>query len=192
MRLTRALEVATDIHHEQVGHYLEASVLSPTASEAHGMLCGFICGGAGAPEQRWLDQLLPKTAADDLSLDTARDALRALATQTQAGILSPDLDFSLLLPDPGAPLAERATALYDWVRGFLYALGLIGASDHALSAQTIEILRDFTDLTRMDLDDLEDSEDNEAALSELSEFVWAAALLVHAEQTGQSDESNQP
>lgn len=190
-RLAGVMEVAMDIDCEEMSRLLEASALSPTPSEAHGMLCGVICGGDATPEQTWIDQLLPKTDANAPPLDAARDRLRSLVTQTQADIVSPDLGFSLLLPDESRPLAERATALYDWVRGFLYALGLLGVSERDFSAQTQEVLRDFTDLTRMDLDDLEDSEENESALTDVTEFVWAAALLVHAERAGARDESSQ-
>ena len=44
----------------------------------------------------------------------------------------------------------------------------------------------------MDLDDLEDSEENESALTDVTEFVWAAALLVHAERTGAGDKAALP
>jgi len=67
------------------------------------------------------------------------------------------------LPSPGesAPLGEQALLVYDWVRGFLYALGLVGLSESDLSEQGREILRDLTAITRMDLDDLEEGEENE-------------------------------
>lgn len=191
-RLAGVMEIAMDIDYEDVGRLLETSTLSPTPSEAHGMLCGLLCGGDATPEQTWIDQLLPKTDTQDVLVDAARDGLRTLVTQTQADIASPDLDFSLLLPDESRPLAERATALYDWVRGFLYGLCLLGIAECDFSAQTQEVLRDFTDLTRMDLDDLEDSEENESALTDVTEFVWAAALLVHAERTGAGDKAAQP
>ena len=88
------------------------------------------------------------------------------------------------LPSPGdsAPLGERALWLYDWIRGFLYALGLVSLSESDLSEQGREILRDLTAITQMDLDDLEESEDNEQALAEVIEFVRVAAMLIHHER----------
>ena len=88
------------------------------------------------------------------------------------------------LPSPGesAPLGERALWLYDWIRGFLYALGLLGLSESQLSEQGREILRDLAAMTQMDLDALDESEENEQALAELSEFVRVAAMLIHHER----------
>ncbi len=88
----------------------------------------------------------------------------------------------MLLPDDDRPLVERATGLYDWVRGFLFAFGVLGVPERDLSAQTREIVRDFTDLTRMDLDDLEDHQENEEALTEVTEFIRVAAMLIHEER----------
>lgn len=89
------------------------------------------------------------------------------------------------LPSPAgdsAPLGERALQLYDWVRGFLYALGLLSLSESELSGQGREILRDLTAITRMDLDELAESEENEQALAEVVEFVRVAAMLIHHER----------
>lgn len=184
------MEAVTYIDYDRIGRLLESSALSPTPGEAHGILCGLICGGDSDPRRTWLDQLLPKSSADadadadasDLLAAEARTGLDALAEHTLDEIHSPGLGFSLLLPDDSRPLAERATALYDWVRGFLYALGLLGVSERDLSEHTREIFRDFADLTRMDLDALEEVEENEDALTEITEFVWVAAMLVYEER----------
>ncbi|NKN32237.1 UPF0149 family protein [Marichromatium bheemlicum] len=188
---------------------LEASPLTPTASEAHGMLCGFVCAGVTDPEQRWLDQLLPAKSpqadaaqpatdptdpdpTDQEAVEATREETRAalgeLARTTRAALADEDCGFTPLLPDEGAPLAQRATALYDWVRGFLYALGMLGVSEHTLSEQGREILRDFADITRMDLNDLDDDEENETALTEVIEFTRAAALLLHDEAPARQDQ----
>ncbi|MCF1183359.1 UPF0149 family protein [Marichromatium gracile] len=205
-----ATEVATDIDDTRLDQLLEASPLTPTASEAHGMLCGLICAGITDPEQRWLDQLLPASSpqadagqseaappeaetdpVDSEEAEAAREETRAalgeLARATRAALADEDYGFSPLLPDEGAPLAQRATALYDWVRGFLYAFGMLGISEQGLSEQGREILRDFADITRMDLNDLDDNEENEAALTEIIEFTRAAALLIHDEAPARQD-----
>ncbi len=191
------MEAATDIDYERLGRLLESSALSPTPGEAHGLLCGLICGGDPDPRRTWLEQLLPATSpgasgADCLG-EEARAELLALADHTWDEIHSPGLGFTLLLPEDSRPLAERATAVYDWVRGFLYALGLLGVSERDLSEQTREIFRDFTDLTRMDLESLEEGEENEDALSEIIEFVWVAAMLVYEERVAALQEAqNRP
>jgi len=206
---TDSSEAATDIHPEQnrdqtwdqLGQLLEVSALSPTPSEAQGILCGLICGGEPDPERVWLNQLLQTPQGDpeqdqaqvlevgsgsgptaDPRFAAARDGLHALAQRTLDEIQGTDIGFTLLLPADDRPLVERATALYDWIRGFLFALGVLGVSAPDLSAQGREVLSDFATLTRMDLDALSEGEEDETALAELIEFVWVAAMLIHDER----------
>ena len=194
-RLFNAMEVATDTDYDLIGRLLEISPLNPSPGEAHGILCGLLCGGASDPLNAWFLQLLPAAEsaepADPL-LAGVREGLSDLAAATQNGIRDPDLGFHPLLPDDDRPLAERATALYDWVRGFLFAFGVLGVAESDLSEQTREILRDFTDLTRMDLDNLDDAEENEEALAEVIEFIRVAAMLIHDERANPVDVSGQP
>lgn len=176
----------TDIDYETAVGLVAQSGLSASASEAHGILCGLICGGAPDPRRTWLDLIQPPVPAHEAPDDAPEREIGAglddLARATLEQIHGPGVGFSLLLPDDDQPLAERATAVYDWVRGFLFALGAQGISERDLSSQTREIFRDFTDLTRMDLDALDEGEDNEDALSEITEFIWVAAMLVYEER----------
>ena len=146
------------------------------------MLCGLICGGDADPEATWLSQLRPESEVGDLLADEGRQALSALAGRTLDEIRCSEFGLTLLLPDDNRPLAERATALYDWVRGFLFAWGTLDLSDAEPSEEIREVLSDFTDITRMDLETLEDDEQNEEALTEVSEFIRMAAMLIHQER----------
>lgn len=175
-------EVAIDIDDDRLAGYLAASAICPSPSEAHGILCGLICGGAADPEATWLSQLTPESEADDLLIEEGRGALSDLARQTFDEFQSSEFALTLLMPDDARPLVERATALYDWVRGFLYAWGTLDRTDAEPSTEIREILSDFTDMTRMDLDQLGDDEQNEEALAEVSEFVRMAAMLIYQER----------
>jgi uncharacterized protein len=146
------------------------------------MLCGLICGGDADPESTWLSQLRPESEAGDLASEEVREALSELARRTLEEICDSEFGLVLFLPDDTRPLAERATALYDWVRGFLYAWGTLDLSGAEPSAEIREVLLDFTDVTRMDLDKLDDDEENEEALTEVSEFIRMAAMLIHQER----------
>ena len=176
------METTTDIAYDQLGHLLQESALAPSAGEAHGMLCGLICGGAPSPERAWLDHLFPAADAADPHWQETLTGFHTLASQTQDRLQGRALAFGPLAPDDASPLAERATALYDWVRGFLFALGVSGVAIRDLPEQTREVLQDFTDITRLDLDQLAESEEDEAALTELIEFVRVAAMLVYEER----------
>jgi uncharacterized protein YgfB (UPF0149 family) len=175
-------EVATNIDDDRLARYLAAGALCATPSEAHGILCGLMCGGDAHPEATWLQQLLPSTEAGDLQTDAGREDLSELARLTREELEDTEFGLTLFLPDDTRPLAERAMALYDWVRGFLYAWGTLDHTGTQPSPETREILRDFTDVTRMDLDRLDDDEQNEEALTELSEFIRVAAMTIYQER----------
>ncbi|EGV19269.1 UPF0149 family protein [Thiocapsa marina] len=175
-------EVATNIDADRLAVYLAEGALCATPSEAHGILCGLMCGGDADPESTWLQQLLSAPEAADPQGDEGREALSELARLTREELEGSEFGLTLFLPDDTRPLAERAMALYDWVRGFLYAWGTIDLAGAPLSAETNEILRDFTDVTRMDLDGLDDDEQNEEALTEVSEFIRVAAMTIYQER----------
>jgi uncharacterized protein len=150
-----------------------------------------MCGGAADPESTWLHQLLPAPEAGDLQIDEGREALSELARLTREELEASEFGLTLFVPDDTRPLAERAMALYDWVRGFLYAWGTLDLSGAQPSAETNEILSDFTDVTRMDLDRLDDSEQNEEALTEVSEFIRVAAMTIYQERVVARDRSRE-
>ncbi|MBN2885782.1 MAG: UPF0149 family protein [Chromatiaceae bacterium] len=176
---------------EQISEALEENELSASAPEAHGMLCGLLCAGRADTEQRWLDQLLPAEPEAALDQSAARQTLSALARHSRAQLEGAAQSVHPLLPDDERPLAERARALHDWVRGFLYAFGLLGLGEQHLPEQTREVLGDFSELTRMDLEALEEDEEHEQALAEILEFVRLAALLVYEERLPEAPASGE-
>ena len=172
------------IDDDRLARYLAAGELCATPSEAHGILCGLMCGGDADPEATWLEQLRPDADAEsgDMLIQEAREALRELARLTRKELEGSEFGLVLLLPDDARPLAERAMALYDWVRGFLYAWGTLDHTGAQPSAETSEILLDLTDVTRMELDRLDDDEQNEESLTEVSEFIRVAAMTIYQER----------
>lgn len=169
-------------YYRDLDRCLAASELGPAAAEAHGMLCAMLCDGGPGTAESWIAELLGSTGATDPSTQACRRSLRDLATRTHAGIADPHLGFTPLLPDDSMPLAERAEGLYDWSRGFLFGLGLAGLDASRFSGPAREACDDFAAITHLDLQDLDDSEANEQALTELTEFVRVAAMLVYEEQ----------
>lgn len=180
---------AIAIDYQELAQRLAVSELNPSAAEAHGILCGMICAGEPRAEDAWMNELLVGTDDADLLTLECRQSLQGLAVITREQIQGPGLGFTPLLPDEATPLAERALALYDWSRGFLYGLGIVGVDVSGLSEQGREVLSDFASITRLDLDDLDDSENNEQALMELTEFVRVAAMLVY-EERGRSGQAS--
>ena len=151
------------------------------------MLCGLVCGGAESPAEAWLEQLMPPTDPGDHSNLESRQVLREYALPIEKTLLDPDLSFELPIPDDSSTLRERATAFHDWVRGFLFALGVLSISERRLSEQGREILDDLVAMTRLDLADLDETEENEQALSEVTEYMRVAAMLIREECVGPGD-----
>jgi uncharacterized protein YgfB (UPF0149 family) len=182
------MQPATAIDTRQLTERLAVSELTPSAAEAHGILCGLICAGHPEAETTWTEEILRGTDPGDLLAQACRQSLQALAETTREEIQGAGLGFAPLLPADDVSLAERAVGLYDWTRGFLYGLGVAGVDEKDLSEQTREIFRDFAAITQLDLEGLdEETEEGEEALMELQEFVWVAAMLVY-EERGQGEE----
>ena len=172
---------------DEIGLALAVSELSPSAFEAHGIYCGLLAAVAPEPQQRWLDELLPTADHDDPETAHCRSLLQDLAAATRARLEGPSQDFDLLLPEDERSLRERAVAVHEWTRGFLFGLGLAGIDAARLSPRTREAFDDLMEVTRMDLNDLDDNETNEQALSDVIEFIRVAALLLHEEGAASTD-----
>ncbi len=156
--------------------------IKSSAAEVQGLLCGLLCAGEKHLEQRLFAELTPDPERKDPPWGACRESLEGLAREIRKSISGEHMGFSLLLPDDGKPLQERAAAVRDWCQGFLYGMGLTeGGGDRELSAEAQEALEDLAEMTRMQVEDLGDSEEEETALAEVVEFIWVAATLVHDE-----------
>jgi uncharacterized protein YgfB (UPF0149 family) len=161
---------------EEVAAAATAAGLSTSAAELHGSLCGWLAGG-GTPGPDWP----AKVFADDALPALADGSPLARLQQVSAAQFDDrDFEFDLLLPDAGAPLAERSGALFDWCRGFLGGFGLAAGAKPPLSEEGAEALNDIARLAAASPQDEGDEED-EDALVEIEEFVRVAALLLHGD-----------
>ena len=193
--------------YDDLGRLLAVSALFPSAAEAHGVYCGLLAAAPAQrgddPEPRWLSELLPSGADIDARahpdpdrgesnpsrqhaavdqhalVEQCRALLHDLAAHTRAELNGPALGFELFLPSDDRPLRERAMGVHEWTRGFLFGLGLAGVDAGGLAPQTREAFDDLLQVTRMDLDDLDDDEANEQALSDVTEFIRVAAMLLY-------------
>jgi uncharacterized protein len=165
------------ITHADLAAALAAMRLGVGASELHGSLTGYLCGGgnAGAPALLSALELDQAHASED-----GRHLLGELYAETRVQLEDPDLGFEPLLPEGARPLAERGDALVDWCRGFLGGLGLGGqVGESGLSEEAREILHDLDAIaaSHFSYDDPED----ETSLTEVFEFVRIGVLLLYAE-----------
>ena len=174
--------MSNNVNYDRLNESIDAAGLDSNAAESHGMFCGLLCGGAVDPESVWLRHLLQNRDGLDLLVQECEHGLLALGAETREAIDGPGRGFTPQLPDDGRPMAERARALSEWCQGFLYGLGLTGIRDDHLSQETAEALRNLADIVHLDSDMAADSEEDEEAYTELTEFVWVAAMLVFEER----------
>ncbi|MER3547294.1 MAG: hypothetical protein C4338_06685 [Rhodanobacteraceae bacterium] len=167
------------ITHAELAAALGALRLGSSASELHGSLTGYLCGGGDVGPRAFLSAL--ELESDDAHPDDAAHALLAqLYAQCRLQLADPELGFEPLLPDASRPLAERGDALVEWCRGFLGGLGLGGfGSRQRLSEEGNEILHDFDAIACSQLD--YSDEDDAGSLTEVFEFVRIGVLLLYAE-----------
>jgi hypothetical protein len=164
--------------HAQLGEMLARAQLGVGASDLHGSLTGYVCGGGSAGARGWLDALELKPEAQSSLPDVA---LTRLYEDCVAWFEDPELRFEPLLPETDASLDARADALVEWCRGFLGGLGLAGVTARQeLSADANEILRDLGTIAASHFE-YADAEEDENALAEVIEFIRVGVLLLHAE-----------
>lgn len=168
--------------HDAVTQEIARLRLGVDAPALHGSLCGYLSAGGELTRTDWLRRL----EIEDESVDLADGALDALYLATRAQLGDPGLGFALLLPDDEQALDERAEALLDWCRGFLGGFGLVGRSTRPLSAEAKEALEDLGKIAASNLS-YDEPETDEAALTEVSEFVRVAALLLHGDTLAGED-----
>lgn len=152
------------------------------AAESHGALCGIISAGKPGLKQQWLAQTLEDTDPASSQVIECRRLLERLWNETHDALAGQEFSFSPLLPESGAPLADRVEALSEWCDGFMYGLGLAEIeSFDKLPPDVAEVLRDFADIGRGSLALGENPEEDEEAFMELSEYLRVGTQLVHDE-----------
>lgn len=167
------------ISHAELGMTLQELEFGVAASDLHGSLTGFLCGGGTASPRNWLQRLEIDTAPG-VETHARMELLDRLFKDCRAQLEDTGFGFEPLLPADEDALSERADALVQWCRGFLGGLGLAGVGADRLSDDGAEILRDFGAIAASSLE-YDDSEEDESALVEVLEFIRVGVMLLHAE-----------
>ena len=159
------------------------------AAEAHGSLCGLVCGLGEGGQSVWLAETLPDEHADDRAhavvAEQTGSVLKALVVHTRAALEGADMTFQPLLPDDAEPLVQRVDGLAQWCQGFnhgLFVAARIGDAEAELgSGNTAEIVSDFAEMAQAAVGDDEPDAEGEAAYVELVEYVRVSVQLVYEE-----------
>jgi uncharacterized protein YgfB (UPF0149 family) len=169
-----------DVLHAELEALLQRIGYPDSASAFHGGLCGLL--SVVEPAQASLQALLD-AAAQDLQPDRELQAgFARLREQSLKGLMSPDMDFELLLPDDDQPLDARVQALAGWCEGFLYGFGSGRTLDLENSSEEArEMIRDLSQFTQAGMGGDEDEQVEETAYAELVEYVRVGAQLLFME-----------
>lgn len=168
----------TDLTHCNLSRVLRDLRLGIDASEMHGSLIGYLCGGGSAATD-WLSAL--QIDHEDATL-TQHPLLARLYARSLDQLADLQFGFAPLLPDDDEPLRIRADALIEWCRGFLGGVGLADAVNRIdqLTGDAAEVLPDIARIAAA-RPEYGDGEEDEKALAEVLEFVRVGVLLLHEE-----------
>jgi len=165
---------------EILSDVLSALNIPISASELHGVLCGYICAGRAASGEQYIRALFIKHP------DVTRQAvvmLHEVFALGQQQIEQFDFSFTLLLPDELEPLPLRAEFFVQWCEGFVQGMTLSGKGLKSLEAEDAQdALSHITEFSQMDLEKIEaKSEEDDKLLMEVSEYTRMAVLGLYAD-----------
>ena len=167
--------------YEKVAQVLEKMDSGASAAEAHGVLCGMLLLDVEVDVSTWVTELVEEL---DLNNVLMKEQLPLLKTLYQASVQSLNDDllrFRLLLPGDYVPCQSHAEAVKKWVEGFLYGIALRSFDEKRLSADGLEVLKDYAEITKLEIDDLGDDEDSQAQIDEIIEYIRITVLFLAEE-----------
>lgn len=162
---------------EKISQALEDADLFTNASETHGVLAGFVCGGIALDDKSW-QPLFNDVVNEGMALPKV---IKSLISDLYADVVkqcSDDgLGFNLLLPDDEKPLDERAEAMAQWSQGFLVGFGMVQQNLNQAPEDAQEVIRDIRDISQLSLDFEQEDEDSEIAFTEIVEYLRISAMV---------------
>lgn len=181
---TDGLGVNDAVNHDQLHNAAAAAELGLDASELHGLLVGYLCGG-GKVEPHQTLVCLGLEGTDGDALREVSELLEQARQHCMGQLQELNMGLEPLLPADDCPLRERVDALLEWTRGFLGGFGLAGADASRLTADGKEVLHDLGTIAAthptLEKSSGQAAHDDESAWMELMEFVRVGGMLLHAE-----------
>jgi len=162
---------------EKISQALEDADLFTNASETHGVLSGFVCGGIVLDDKSWLS-LFNDVVNEGMGLPAAIKSLVSdIYGHVVAQCTDDGLGFNLLLPEDEKPLDERAEAVAQWAQGFLVGFGMVQQNLNQAAEDVQEVIRDIRDISQLSLDFEQEDEESEIAFAEIVEYLRISAMI---------------
>lgn len=170
----------TQVSWQQLSTSLKMAELGASASEAHGIVCGLICGGINLEDGSWyaaFNDLMNDGIALPIDLKTM---LQQVFDNSCNEFVAQDYQVKLLLMDDEQSINQRAKSLAQWSESFLAGFAIGNESGKKLSDDVKEAINDLSQISRLDAE-IEDDEASQHSLEELIEYVRVSAMLCFAE-----------
>ncbi len=164
---------------ERVTTLLANNHIYNSASELHGIVCGYICAGGSSEEYILIWHLLGQEGKANKIME---ELIQRLAQQCVLELDSPDFAFELILPSDDEELGFRLRALGNWCEGFISGFGgAYAKGDASLRDEAREVLHDFTAIADIDERSEDDTEKDENDYMEIVEYVRVAVSTVYSQ-----------
>lgn len=161
----------------EITEILEEADLFTSASEVHGMLSGFICGGIDLDSKSWLAHF-NDVMNEGMGLPSkAKTLVSSIHAQVVTQFTDDGLGFNLLLPDDDKPLDDRCDAMSQWAQGFLVGFGMVQQALNEASEEIQDLIKDIRDISQVSLDFEQEDEESEIAYAEIVEYLRVGAML---------------
>ena len=166
--------------YQEIADVLESAGAGGDASEAHGTLCGLLCGSSEDLPESWIENTLADGREEASVAPVDAQALLARVYQATCESLGGDeMSFRPLLPGDSEAIESRLESLAAWAQGFLDGLAVRGLREiDDLDGEIREFLEDLVEISRVEADADDDPESSEADYSELVEYVRVGVQLI--------------
>ncbi len=111
----------TDVDFTEMEYVLSAAGAAISVPEAHGSLCGHLCGVPDTGAQVRIDQVLSDVDTANAQSTVAGKNLENMYLQTRLALLEGQMKLVLMLPGDVDNLQRRAEALRHWCQGLFRA-----------------------------------------------------------------------
>jgi uncharacterized protein YgfB (UPF0149 family) len=170
--------------YKELAKALNNTALGLHPSQAHGLICGLLCGKTNSTDA-WENLVTggKETAKAHAILQSLYDAS---AKQLQEFVF----ELQLMLPSDKDDLPQRAEALTLWCQGALTGLKMANIKIAGREASDVtEAINDLIEIAKMNYEEVVASEEDEEAYTELVEYVRMAFILIYQDLKAEADSS---
>ncbi len=151
-----------------------------SASELHGVMCGYLCAGASMDGEAYLRAFIINNK--DYAIRDAARAMFSVYSISQQQLINFDFEFQLMLPEDHQSLVERTQAFSDWCDGFTQGMVMAGIGYQQLhDEEAQEALHHLAEFAQLNCETLKMDDDDEKALMEVSEYARMAVLRLYSD-----------